>query len=134
MARLFHSTLLRFLFVGGCMAMLYAVLAALGTTYLPLPKALSAAGAWTVCVPLGFWFQRRFTFTASTPHRYALWLYAGIQLVGIGIATLAAFLLARGLFWWDLGVHLGASALAAVVSYLVNRWIVFPAKKPESRG
>ncbi|MBL9052436.1 MAG: GtrA family protein [Tabrizicola sp.] len=132
LTKLHHNTLVRFLFVGGWLALTYAVLAALATTHLPLPKPLSAAGVWLICVPLGFWCQRRFTFKASTQHRHALLIYAAVQVIGIGIASLAAFLLARGEFWWDLAVHLGASALAAVVSYLVNRLIVFPAKKPET--
>jgi putative flippase GtrA len=126
-ARLRASTLFRFLVVGGGMTALYSVLAALATTHLPLPRPLSAAGVWVLCIPLGFWCQRRFTFTASRPHRHALWLYAATQVLGIGIAATASYLLARGSFWPDLAVHLGAAALAAVLSFLINRWIIFPA-------
>lgn len=125
-ALLRSSTLFRFLVVGGGMTALYSVLAALATTYLPLPKPLSSAGVWMLCIPLGFWCQRRFTFTASAPHRHAIWLYAATQVMGICIAATASYLLARGLFWPDLAVHLGAAALAAVLSYLINRWIIFP--------
>jgi putative flippase GtrA len=123
------STLLRFLVVGSGMTALYSVLAALATTHLPLPRPLSAAGVWVLCVPLGFWCQRRFTFTASAPHRLALWLYAATQVMGICIAATASHLFARGLFWPDLAVHLGAAALAAVLSYLANRLVIFP-KRP----
>jgi putative flippase GtrA len=126
-ARLRTSTLLRFLIVGGGMTALYSVLAALATTYLPLPHALSAAGVWMLCIPLGFWCQRRFTFAASAPHRHAIWLYAATQVMGICIAATASYLLARGSFWPDLIVHLGAAALAAVLSYVINRWVIFPA-------
>ena len=120
------STLFRFLVVGGGMTALYSVLAALATTHLPLPRPLSAAGVWVLCIPLGFWCQRRFTFTASTPHRLALWLYAATQVMGICIAATASYLFARGLFWPDLVVHLAAAALAAALSYMINRWIIFP--------
>ena len=122
-----NSTLLRFLIVGGGMTALYSVLAALATTHLPLPHALSAAGVWMLCIPLGFWCQRRFTFTASAPHRHAIWLYAATQVMGICIAATASYLLARGSFWPDLIVHLGAAALAAVLSYVINRRVIFPA-------
>lgn len=126
--RLFRqSTLLRFLAVGGGITALYSVMAALATTYLPLPHALSAAGAWMLCIPLGFWCQRRFTFTASAPRRHAIWLYAATQVLGICIAASASYLLAQGSFWPDLLVHLGAAALAAILSYLINRRIIFPA-------
>lgn len=126
LARLRGSTLFRFLVVGGGMTALYSVLAALATTYLPLPRSLSAAVVWMACIPLGFWCQRRFTFTASAPHRHAIWLYAATQGLGICIAATASFLFARGSFWPDLAVHLGAAAFAALLSYLINRWIIFP--------
>jgi putative flippase GtrA len=123
------STLLRFLVVGGGITALYSVLAALATTHLPLARPISAAGVWVLCIPLGFWCQRRFTFAASTPHRLALWLYAATQVIGICIAATASYLFARGQFWPDFAVHLGAAVLAAALSYLINRWIIFP-KRP----
>ena len=128
----FDHTLLRFLLVGGTMAVVYSVLAALATSTLPIPRPLSAALAWLVCIPVAFWGQRRFTFADSQPHRYALGLYAAIQALSIGVVAGISHLLARGTFWHDLFVHLLASAVAAILSYLVNRWIVFPANGPGS--
>jgi putative flippase GtrA len=119
-------TLLRFLIVGGCLAALYATLAALATSQLPLPKALSSALVWLLCIPVGYRAHRRFTFTTRKAHRHGLWLYAATQVLGICIASGTSFLLAQGVFWPDLFVHLLASGLAAVASYLINRWIVFP--------
>jgi putative flippase GtrA len=118
-------TLLRFLVVGASLAALYATLAALATSQLPWPKALSSALAWVVCIPIGFLSHRRFTFTTRTPRRHALWLYGATQVLGIGIASGVSYLLARGQFWPDLFVHLFASGLAAIASYLINRWFVF---------
>lgn len=123
---LYQNTLFRFLLVGGGMAVLYAVLAALATSHLPLPKPVSAGLAWILCIPLGFWLQRRFTFADSIPSRHALWLYAATQLLSICTVAGVSYLFARGVFWPDLLVHLFASGLAAVASYLINRWIVFP--------
>lgn len=124
--RAIDRTLARFLVVGAGLALLYATLAALATSHLPLPKALSSGIVWVLCIPLGFWCHRRFTFTTRTAHRHGLWLYAATQVLGIGIAAGVSQLLASGIFWPDLGVHLLASALAAVASFLINHWIVFP--------
>lgn len=124
-------TLLRFVIVGASLAALYATLAALATSQLPWPKALSSAVVWVLCIPIGFYSHRRFTFTARRSHRHGLWLYAATQGLGIGIASGISFLLARGQFWPDLVVHLLASGLAAIASYLINRWIVFP--EPSAR-
>lgn len=124
-------TLLRFLVVGACLAALYATLAALATSQLPWPRALSSAMVWVLCIPIGFLSHRRFTFTTRTAHRHGLWLYAGTQVLGIGIASGVSFLLARGQFWPDLFVHLFASCLAAVASYLINHHVVFPKRSAD---
>lgn len=120
------STFVRFLLVGGALALVYALLAALATSQLPWPKAVSAGAAWMACIPLGFWCHRHLTFPGSAPRRFALGLYALTQLIGIGIGAGTSFLFATGQFWPDLVVHLCASALAAVVSYLINRNLTFP--------
>lgn len=119
-------TLVRFLAVGGGIALLYAVLAALATSHLPLPKTLSSGVIWVLCIPFGYWLQRRYTFTGRTPKRHGLWFYGATQFLGLGIVAIVSFLLATGRFWPDLGVHLLASALAAIVSFLINHWVVFP--------
>jgi putative flippase GtrA len=120
------NTALRFLAVGGSVALLYAILAAIATSLLPLPRAVSSGALWVLCIPVAFGLQRRFTFTARKPHRHGLWLYAATQGLGIGIAASVSYLLATGSFRHDVFVHLLASALVAVVSYLISRWIVFP--------
>ena len=120
------TTFPRFLAVGASLALLYATLAALATSQLPWPKALSSALVWILCIPIGFQAHRHFTFTARRPHRHGLWLYAGTQALGIGLASGVSFLLATGVFWPDLLVHLAGSALAAAASYLINRSFVFP--------
>lgn len=120
------STVLRFLLVGGGLALVYALLAALATSQLPWPKAVSAASAWIVCIPLGFWCHRHFTFTGSARRPFALGLYTLTQVLGIGIGAGTSFLFATGQFWPDLLVHLCASALAALASYVINRKLTFP--------
>ncbi|WP_137109340.1 GtrA family protein [Rhodobacter sp. SY28-1] len=120
------TTFVRFLVVGGTLAAIYALLAALATSQLPWPKAVSAGVAWVVCIPLGFWLHRQFSFHGSGQHRFALGLYAGTQLLGIGIGAGTSYLFATGDFWPDLLVHLCASALAAVASFGLNRRFTFP--------
>lgn len=124
------TTFMRFVAVGVTIAILYAVLAALATTHLPWPKALSAGVIWTAFIPLGYWCQRRFTFTSSTPRPFALAIYALTQVLGIGIGSGASYLFATGRFGTDIFVHFGASGVAAVVSYLINRNLTFPADAP----
>ncbi|MGL4238266.1 GtrA family protein [Tabrizicola sp.] len=121
-----YTTYVRFLAVGGGLALLYAVLAALATSQLPLPNALSSAILWVLFIPVGFWCHRHFTFTSRRPHRHGLWLYAAIQLLSIGIVSGLSQLLARGTFWPDVAIHLMSACLAATASYLINSLVVFP--------
>lgn len=125
------TTLSRFLAVGAGIALLYAILAATATSLLPLPPALSSGMLWVLCIPVAFWLQRRITFTDRTPHRHGLWFYAATQGLGLGITASASYLLATGAFRHDLFVHLLASGLAAVASYLINHRIVFPQPSAE---
>lgn len=121
-----YTTLVRFLVVGGVLTPLYAVLAALATSSLPLPKGLSSALVWIAFIPIGFWCQRRFTFPTRTLHRHGVCLYGVTQALGICIAATVSYLLATGVFRLDLVVHLLASGLAAVASYALNRRYTFP--------
>ncbi len=120
------STFVRFLLVGGSLALVYAVVAAVATSQLPWPKGLSAGVAWIACIPFGFWCHRHLTFPGSARRPFALGLYALTQVMGIGIGAGTSFLFATGRFWPDLFIHLCASALAAVASYLINRNLTFP--------
>lgn len=121
-----ERTFLRFLLVGAALALVYALLAAIATSQLPVPKAVAAAGAWLLCIPLGFWAHRRITFATRKAHHHGLWLYAATQILGICIASTVSFLFASGAFRQDIFVHLLASGLAAIASYVINRIVVFP--------
>jgi putative flippase GtrA len=116
---------LRYLIVGGGFSALYATLAALATSQLPLPKALSSVMVWIVCIPIVFWCHRRFTFPSRRPHRFGLWVYTATQVIGLAIVATASGLLAQGAFWPDLIVHLLATGVAAVASYLITRSVIF---------
>ena len=129
LARLLYHPLPRFLVVGGSLAAVYALLTALATTRLALPYPLIAALVWLGLIGPGFWCQRRFSFRSPPAHRYGIWLYAGCQLAGMGIAALLAWLFGQGRFWPDLLLFLAASALSALLSYLVSRLVIFPEAK-----
>ena len=121
------STFARFLLVGGALAALYALLAALATSQLPWPKAVSAAVAWLACIPLGFWCHRRFTFPGSARRPFALALYAATQLIGIGIGAGMSYLFATGSFWlamaWLLPVVVLVDSAEADREHAVERWM-----------
>lgn len=125
-----RGSLPRFLLVGGGIALIYSVLAAVATSWLPWPSALVSGALWVAFIPVGYWAQRRFTFADSRLHRHALVLYAATQVLGVAIVTATSAFLVQGLFWPDLSIHLAASALAALSSFAINRLVVFPDRSP----
>lgn len=116
----------RFLCVGGALAAIYAFLTALATSCLDMPRPLIAALVWLGLIGPGYWCQHRFSFRSARAHRFGIWLYAGCQLAGMGIAAFLAWGFAQGRFWPDLLLFLTASALSALLSYLVTRLMIFP--------
>ncbi|MBW7920654.1 MAG: GtrA family protein [Rubellimicrobium sp.] len=120
-----ESLFLRFLLVGGSVAVAYSLATTLVTMALPLPPAVLAVAVWVCFIPLGYACQARFAFTGRTARRGGGALYAMAQGLSMGIVALAAWALASGDSWADVAVYLGASAIAAVASYVINRRLVF---------
>ncbi len=125
-----RSSFLRFLLVGGSFALICSLLAAFLTGLLPLPPWMSAALAWLLCIPPAWLCQRRFTFHDRAPREGGAVLYLLTQGLGLCIAALAGALFAQGRFGHDTLVYLLASALAAVVSYAINRLVIFADPAP----
>ncbi|WP_112313234.1 GtrA family protein [Pseudogemmobacter bohemicus] len=120
-----RAALPRFLLVGGGFALVNAVLAALLTGLLPWPASASAALAWILCIPPAWACQRHFTFREATPRRGGALLYLVTQALGLAISAGAGALFASGAFLRDMTVYLIASALAAGLSYVIARRVIF---------
>jgi putative flippase GtrA len=116
---------LRFLLVGGLAAGAYALVTAALVGLLAAPPALISALVWLAFIPPVFWCHRHFTFRAQPPRRGALGLYALTQGVSLSIVSVAGALFVTQDFIRDTAVYLVASALAAVSSFALNRWLVF---------
>lgn len=117
---------LRFLLVGALAACLYALCAAGLASLLPsVPPAVISTLLWFAFIPPVFWCHRRFSFRGMSPRPRALGLYALTQAISSAIVSVASVLFVTKVFWADIGVYLIATALAAIISYLLNRLVVF---------
>ena len=118
------TRLLRFLAVGGGLALSYA-LATAGLVSAGAPKLATSVALYLLCIPLGFMLQGRLTFGVRDTRRGALALYAALQGVSLGIVTAATALFVSGRFWPDALVLVCASGAAALVSFAVSRAVIF---------
>jgi putative flippase GtrA len=116
---------LRFLIVGGAFAVIYSVTTAGIVSHSAASPGWVSALVWLACIPPAYWCQRRFTFRPRADRRGALWLYALTQALSLGIVTVIAATFSTREMGWNTMVYLAASALAAVTSFALNRYVVF---------
>ncbi len=119
------GSFLRFLIVGGSIAMIYALVCTGLTTRAGLPPGPVSVAVWLALIPPAYACQRRFTFRTENPRRGAMALYALTQGMGVAIASTVAWAFAGHDAGRDFAVFLAGSALAAVASWLMNRLVVF---------
>lgn len=119
------SVFVRFLLVGGSVAVVYSLVTTIVTMTVPLPPPALAVATWLAFIPVGYACQARFTFSGHEARPGAGALYSLAQVVSMSIVAIAAWAFASGESWADTLVYLGASAIAAVVSYAINRLLVF---------
>jgi putative flippase GtrA len=122
-----QSTFIRFLLVGGFFAAVYSVVTALLVHWTTWPTALLSTLVYLACIPPAYWTQRRFTFRPTSSRRGTGILYLLTQGLSLLIVTGLSALLTTQSLVWNTCAYLFASAVAAVVTYLVNRHIVFRA-------
>lgn len=125
-SRLKDSAFLRFLVVGGALALAQSLLATGFTLYLPGPRPLLAVLATLILLWPAYQLQARVTFKMrGSGRRGGLSLYAATQAVGMAITAFASWRFTSGLSWADTLVYLTASAVAAVISYLMAKLVIF---------
>lgn len=117
--------LLRFLLVGGLAALAYALTTAVLGTVLPHPGPWVAVLVWLAFIPPVYLCHARFSFRERQARQGGLALYALTQGLSLCIVAAASAVFARQEVLADTLVYLAASALAAVTSFLLNRWLVF---------
>lgn len=79
-----------FLLVGGSSAVAYTALNILFTVTFGLRPSLAIVATLAVLIPPTYLAQRRFTFRSARHHLSAFPRYVGTQLIGNGLALLAA--------------------------------------------
>jgi putative flippase GtrA len=120
---------LRFLTVGGSFSFGYAVVTAALIRFMDAPPFLTSVIVYLVCIPLAFLAQKNFAFRADQSRRSAVLIYAATQLGSLAVvSTITSRFVTRN-FVLDTGLFLVTAGAAAVVSYLICRYIIF--KQPD---
>lgn len=120
-----YGRFLRFLIVGGSFSAIFSVTTAALIWLANTPPFWTSVVVYLVCVPLAFCAQKRFAFEVSQTRKSAFWLYFATQLSSLALVSGVATRFVTKVFWFDTGLLLITSALAAVLSYLIGRFITF---------
>lgn len=116
---------IRFLLVGGSFALVYAVLTAGLIRFADTPPLLTSMIIYLLCIPAAFVAQKRFAFRADQSGKGAMLMYVATQFGSlIFVSTIINRFVTKN-FFFDTAILLTAAGTAAVVSFLICRYVIF---------
>ncbi|EBA13903.1 GtrA family protein [Roseobacter sp. CCS2] len=118
-------TFMRFLIVGGSFSLGYALVTAGLINFAEMPPLLTSVMVYLLCIPLAFLAQKKFTFRDGRSGKTAMLIYGATQLGSLAIvSTITSRFVTRN-FVIDTALFLATAGMAAVVSYLICRYVIF---------
>lgn len=123
----------RFLAVGGSFSLGYAIVTAALIRLAYAPPLITSVIVYLLCIPLAFWAQKKIAFRADQTGRSAMFIYAATQVASLSVVSTITSRFVTRVFIMDTLIFLVTAGAAAVVSYMICRFIVFKPKK-ESGG
>lgn len=124
-ARDHAGAFIRFLAVGGSFSLGFAVITAGLIRVFALPPLPTSIVVYLLCIPLAFLAQKKIAFRASAAGRYALMIYASVQVGSLAVVSTISSRFVTYSFLLDTLLYLVTAGSAAVVSYLICRFVIF---------
>lgn len=123
------SAFWRFLLVGGSFSLGYALTTAALISFVGTPSLSTSVVVYLFCIPAAFWAQKKIAFRADRSGRSAMLIYAATQLASLAIVSTVTTRFVTQNFVYDTGLFLVTAGTAAIVSFLICRYIIF---RPQS--
>jgi putative flippase GtrA len=120
-----RTAFLRFLLVGGTSSLIYAATTAALIRFAGTPPFATSVIVFLLCIPAVFHAHKRFAFQVRTTRRSAFVLYLGTQICSLSFVAAITTRHVTQVFWQDTALLLVTSGIAAVLSYLIGRYITF---------
>ncbi|WP_120500201.1 hypothetical protein [Roseovarius sp. EL26] len=118
-------TLLRFAFVGVSFSALFSVLSAMVINLAIAPPFWTNVVLFSLCIPPAFLAQKHFSFRAKTLRKNAFLLYAATQIGSVSLVSLVTTRYVTYDIRMDTLVIGVTVVLAAGMSFLVGRLVIF---------
>ncbi len=120
---------MRFLMVGGSFSLGYAIVTAGLINFVNAPALPTSVVVYLVCIPLAFLAQKKFTFRDDQSGTSALLIYGATQVVSLVVVSAITSRFVTKNFVVDTVLFLVTAGAAAVISYLICRYVIF---RPQS--
>ena len=120
---------MRFLMVGGGFSLGYAIVTAGLINFVNAPALPTSVIVYLLCIPLAFLAQKKFTFRDDQSGKSALLIYGATQVGSLAVVSAITSRFVSKSFVIDTGLFLVTAGAAAVISYLICRYVIF---RPQS--
>jgi putative flippase GtrA len=123
----------RFVLVGGCFSLGYAVVTAGLIRFAAAPPLPTSVAVYLLCIPAAFWAQRHIAFRADRQAKGALWIYTATQTGSLAVISAITTRFVTRVFWADTLLFVATAGMAAVASFLICRYILFRTQAPDGQ-
>lgn len=124
-ARAHLGAFMRFVIVGGSFSFGFAVVTAGLIRFANTPPLPTSVIVYLLCIPLAFRAQRAFAFRATQTDRSAMWVYGATQIASLAVVSAVTSRFVTRDFFYDTVLFLVTAGVAAVISYLICRFVIF---------
>lgn len=119
------SAFTRFLLVGGTFSLIYSLTTSALIGFAGTPPFVTSVLVYLMCIPPAFLAQRSFAFRVEKTRPAAFAIYAATQIASLSAVSLVTTRFVTGIFAFDTALFLVTAGCAAVLSYLVGRFVAF---------
>jgi putative flippase GtrA len=119
------NTFLRFLIVGGTFSLSYSLLTAALINFANAPAFAVTVVVYLLCIPAAFYAQKHVAFRMEHTQGSAFVTYFATQVGSLVIVSAITTRFVTKVFWIDTAILLVTAGSAAVLSYVIGRFITF---------
>ena len=122
----------RLLAVGGSFSFVYAIVTAALIRFADAPPLPTSVVIYLLCIPAAFWAQKKIAFRADQTGKSAMFIYGATQVASLAVVSTITSRFVTKNFVVDTFIFLVTAGAAAVISYLICRFIIF--RPPSGSG
>lgn len=115
----------RFLLVGGSFSLGFAVITSALIRFADAPPLPTSVIVYLLCIPAAFWAQRTFAFRAEQAGGSSMLIYGATQVASLVVISTITSRFVTKVFFLDTALFLVTAGSAAVISYLICRFVIF---------